>query len=278
MPIKTIMSAITMDQAEDEIRAAAELCEEASAHLELIVVGIAEPLPVGEYAAELTIEWQKLRRVALDAMARKTEQAQKILERFGISFGVASEFAEPSQLDDAIGLRAHYCDVVHLHRNALKIKDTATALIQGCLFQSSRPVLLVPAGMKATLRPQNVIIAWDSRLESARAVLNALEMMSHARDVRIVVVDPVASDARNGAEPGADIATYLARHGLKVTVDRLASGGRPVPDVLKQHATDVAADLIVMGAYGHSRLRERIFGGVTRSFIEEAKVPVLMAH
>jgi nucleotide-binding universal stress UspA family protein len=82
----------------------------------------------------------------------------------------------------------------------------------------------------------------------------------------------------DGAEPGADIAAYLARHGLTVTVDQLAGGGRPVADVLKQHATDIGADLIVMGAYSHSRIRERIFGGVTRSFIEGARLPVLMAH
>jgi nucleotide-binding universal stress UspA family protein len=278
MPIKTVLSVSMPDQPDDDIRASAQCCAEANAHLTLVLAGIAMPPPVGEYAAELTIEWQELRRVDLRALAEKRQRVQKILEQFEISFDVATEYAEPARLSDAIGLRAHCCDLILLHRSTLSAGDAASALLQGCLFQSARPLLLVPAGARAMLRPANVMIAWDSRSESARAVLAALEIISEARAVHVAIVDPVASSARDGAEPGADIAAYLARHGLNVTVDQLPSGGRPVSDVLKQHAIDVAADLIVMGAYGHSRLRERIFGGVTRSFIEDAGSAVLMVH
>lgn len=93
-----------------------------------------------------------------------------------------------------------------------------------------------------------------------------------------MLVDPLEGDEDQGAEPGADAAAYLARHGIKVTVDRLPSQGRTVASVLRRHATDTAADLLVMGAYGHSRLRERIFGGVTSAMIEEPTLPVLMAR
>ncbi|WP_353833965.1 universal stress protein [Mesorhizobium sp.] len=81
-----------------------------------------------------------------------------------------------------------------------------------------------------------------------------------------------------GAEPGADVAAYLARHGVNVTVDRLPSLDHSVVDVLRRHALDIAADLMVMGAYGHSRLRERIFGGVTVSMLEDPSMPILMAR
>jgi nucleotide-binding universal stress UspA family protein len=81
-----------------------------------------------------------------------------------------------------------------------------------------------------------------------------------------------------GQEPGADIATYLARQGVKATVDVVASSGRETSDVLRQQAADINADLIVMGGYGHSRMREWIFGGVTKSMIENPPVPVLLAH
>lgn len=278
MPIKTILSVSMPGQPDDDIRAAAQFCAECNAHLTLVLAGIATPPPAGEYSAELTIEWQELRRIELRALAERKRHAQAILERLEISFDIAAEYVGPAGLADAMGLRARYCDLVLLHRGALSAKDTASALLAGCLFQSARPVLLMPVGAKAMPRPGNVMIAWDSGLESARAVLAALEIMSGARAVRIAIVDPAASSARDGAEPGADLATYLARHGLNVTVDQLPSGGRPVAEVLKQHAVDVAADLIVMGAYGHSRLRERIFGGVTRSFVEGAGAAVLMAH
>lgn len=91
-------------------------------------------------------------------------------------------------------------------------------------------------------------------------------------------MDPVEGEARFGAEPGADAATYLARCGAKVTVDRLPSEGNTVASVLRRHAVDCAAEMLVMGAYGHSRLRQRILGGVTRSMIDEPPLPILMAR
>jgi len=122
------------------------------------------------------------------------------------------------------------------------------------------------------------MIAWDSRIESSQAVARSLSLLANTDQVSLVLVDPTEGDLDQGAEPGADAATYLARHGVKVTVDRLPSQGRTVASVLSQHATDTAADLLVMGAYGHSRLRQRIFGGVTSAMIEKPPLPVLMAR
>nr|WP_244422754.1 universal stress protein [Sinorhizobium meliloti] len=95
------------------------------------------------------------------------------------------------------------------------------------------------------------------------------------RGVHLVLVDP---KTKNGEEPGADVATYLARHRVKVTVDRLPSAGGPVEEVLAQHARDTSAGLIVIGAYGNSRIRERVFGGVTKSMIDAPILPVLMVR
>jgi nucleotide-binding universal stress UspA family protein len=96
--------------------------------------------------------------------------------------------------------------------------------------------------------------------------------------VRLVLVDPVTDEIDHGEEPGADIATYLARNGVTVSVDCVPSGGNSVAHVMRRHAVDMGADLMVMGAYGHSRLRERIFGGVTHSMLKDAAIPILMAH
>jgi nucleotide-binding universal stress UspA family protein len=148
---------------------------------------------------------------------------------------------------------------------------------EGALFYSARAVLLVPRRQSVTLLPKRVVLAWNSSLESTRAAREALDMMKNAEGVNVVLVDPVAS-RWNGHEPGADVAAYLARHGVKVTVDRLPSAGRSVDDVLNEHAIDTTADLIVIGAYGHTRLREMIFGGVTKAMIEAPIVPVLMVR
>lgn len=89
--------------------------------------------------------------------------------------------------------------------------------------------------------------------ESARAAREALEMMESAEEVNVVLIDPDVASTKNGEEPGADVATYLARHGIKVTVDRLPSAGRRVEEVLNQRAINSSADLLVMGAYASSR-------------------------
>jgi nucleotide-binding universal stress UspA family protein len=122
------------------------------------------------------------------------------------------------------------------------------------------------------------MVAWDARIEAARAVREAIDMLAAADDVHVVLVDPKAHLWDHGEEPGADIAAYLARHGAKVTVHRLPGQGMTVAEVLRRHAGDMAADLVVIGAYGHSRLRERIFGGTTKSMLEDATVPLFMAR
>ncbi len=103
-------------------------------------------------------------------------------------------------------------------------------------------------------------------------------MLRSAKEVRLALVDPVRGETGHGDEPGADAAAWLSRHGVKVSVDRIASSGEPVSTVLSRHAGDCGAQLIVMGGYGHSRLRERIFGGVTHSMLDGAKMPLFMAH
>ena len=123
MPIKTIMSVCSPDQSDDALKAAAELCASADAHLALVVVGIAVPPPAGEYAVELSFEWQELRRRDLDGIASKVSHAAQILERYGISFDIETEYAEPAWLDDAVGLRARYCDLVYLNRDILRADD-----------------------------------------------------------------------------------------------------------------------------------------------------------
>ncbi|MER8684890.1 universal stress protein [Mesorhizobium sp. M1405] len=147
-------------------------------------------------------------------------------------------------------------------------------VIDGGLFDTGRRVLVVPKGAEATLSPRRVLVGWDSRAEASRAVREALDVLSAAEEVRVALVDPEATCA----EPGADIAAYLTRRGARVSVDPLASAGKPVAMVLAQHAIDTSADMIVMGAYGSRRLRERLFGGVTRWIVGKPPLPLFLAR
>ena len=140
---------------------------------------------------------------------------------------------------------------------------------------SGRPVLVVPYVGRYPKLASNPLIAWKPTREAARAVGDALPLLKAARRATILVVDP---DEEDGAEPGAEIAVHLARHGVDAKVERTVSDGIDVADIILSRAADLDADLLVMGAYGHGRLRELVLGGVTRAILARMTLPVLMSH
>jgi nucleotide-binding universal stress UspA family protein len=125
---------------------------------------------------------------------------------------------------------------------------------------------------------KRVLIAWDAGREAARAASDALPLLRRADAVEVAVFDPQRARRNHGAQPGADIALFLARHGVKVSVHTQSGAGYDVGAQILSRAADTSADLIVMGAYGHARVRELVLGGVTRTVLEAMTVPVLMSH
>jgi len=122
------------------------------------------------------------------------------------------------------------------------------------------------------------LIAWNAGREAARAVRDALPLLKRMRSATVLVVDLKENPYGHGEEPGADIATHLARHGVKVEIDRWSIPDAKPAEVILSRAADYGSDLLVMGAYGHSRVRELVLGGVTRSILEQMTLPVLMSH
>jgi nucleotide-binding universal stress UspA family protein len=144
------------------------------------------------------------------------------------------------------------------------------------LFESGRPMIMVPYIQKAAFKVDNVMICWDGSRTAARAVADALPIIGNTGRAEIVIV--TNERGKEDEIEGADIGQHLARHGLKVEVHRISGGDIDVADALLSHAADSGADFMVMGGYGHSRLREFILGGVTRSIFQSMTVPVLISH
>jgi nucleotide-binding universal stress UspA family protein len=278
MAIKTLLAVTGPGLGKGDLRIAAYLCEQVDAHLSVLVVALAAPPPIGEYAATVSDIWFEQRQEEMKELEKRRAAVSEFLGATSVSADLSSEYQEIAWADEAIGRRARYADLTVIGPELLSRDTLKEKAIEGAVFSSGKPMLLIPEGSKPTLRPKRIMVAWDSRLEAARAVRESLDLLKGAEDVRIVLVDPVESDTGHGAEPGADIAAYLARHGVKVTVDRLPSQGRSVASTLREHSVDMAAELMVMGAYGHSRLRERIFGGTTKSMLGKQTIPVLMAR
>lgn len=278
MTITTILTVLGPNQGDRDLKLAADICAKAEAHLSVLAVGVASPVPIGTYADVMSDVWYVERQREAKKLGERVGTLNTTLAGTGLSGDVASEYVEMALVGEVIGRRARYADLTILGPSLMADDTVSESALDGALFRSGKPVLVVPETGDTSLAPKTVQIAWDGSLEAARAVHCARPMLQAAADVRVVLVDPVAGDAGQGGEPGADLAAYLARLGAKVAIDQLPSGGRPIADVLRQHAQDHAADMIVMGAYGHSRLRERIFGGVTRSMLDNVRLPLFIAH
>lgn len=146
------------------------------------------------------------------------------------------------------------------------------------LMHSGRPVLMVPEGVKLMVPPRRVVLAWQPRREASRALHDALPWLPRDARVDVLVVNPEATALGHGEAPGADIARHLARHGCQAKVEVVEKGGRSTGEAILEHCRGAVADLLVMGGFSHSRWREQVFGGVTRTVLNGARVPVLLSH
>ena len=137
---------------------------------------------------------------------------------------------------------------------------------------------VVPSGWESESIGKKILVDWNASREARRAVADALPFLVAASSVTLLVVDSNKRADRHGEEPGADIALYLARLGAHVEVEQVSSRGSPVADIILSHVASRGADMIVIGAYSHARSVEMVFGGVTRTLLTKATVPVLMSR
>ncbi len=150
------------------------------------------------------------------------------------------------------------------------------ALVEAVLFGSGQPIYLIPEQFKGSGAVRNVLVAWCDTRESARALAEAMPFLRVATNVRLVTVETAGLTDEH--EDPINITAHLRRHGAKAEVRRIEAARRSTSEALLQEASKMAADLIVMGAYGHSRFREWTIGGTTREMIARAGIPIFVAH
>ncbi|HZR63074.1 MAG TPA: universal stress protein [Xanthobacteraceae bacterium] len=220
----------------------------------------------------------------IETQQRDSEAAAKAaLDRFAAAASRAGVSAEPVKVaasfagaGEQFGLIARRFDLVVVGQ-AEPGKDNVEELIaESALFESGRPVIVVPYIQKAPLKLDRVMVCWDGSRAATRAIGDAMPLLERAGSVELVI----AGNERGKRDeiPGADMGQHLARHGLKVDVKRITGGNIDVADALLSHAADANIDFVVMGGYGHSRLREFVLGGVTRSILRAMTTPTLLSH
>jgi nucleotide-binding universal stress UspA family protein len=212
-------------------------------------------------------------------VSRQEKNLRDSFEKAASSGGLQAEWRSVRHLvaEDMV-VHARYADLTIVGRPESAGRDAIPLdLPQTLVLASGRPVLLLPPEPPPSAG-RRVLVGWNAGREATRAVGDALPFLAGAEAVELLVVDHERHPADHGEEPGADIARHLARHGVRVDVRRMASGGEDVGRLIFSRASAFGADLVVMGAYGHSRLTELVFGGVTRTALHEAKLPVLMSR
>ena len=193
--------------------------------------------------------------------------------------GLSSEWrVADGYVDEILAAEARVADLVIVGQAEPDSPPTTTPadLAEGIAMAAECPVLIVPYIGAAKPPGKTVMLCWNDSREAKHAATAALPLLVAADKVIVLIIDPKADRSRE--EPGADVAVWLARHGVKVTVQRDSAADSDVGGVILSRAADSDVDLIVMGIYGHSRMRERVLGGASRTLLASMTAPLLVAH
>ncbi len=240
------------------------------------------PLPDEPLAYEPTVVagvWAELlSRARQDAEAER-KRVETRLKQFERECELRNAEALSRDLGRVAAVHARYADVAVMTRPGDGVgAELREEIIEGVLFHSGRPALVAPPGWSGATIGKRVVVAWDASREATRALSEADDILEFAEAVTVVTVDAKPKMFGHGDQPGANIAAHLSRRGLPAEVRNVDSMGRSASLAILEEANALGADLVVMGGYAHSRLRELVFGGATRELLRTANVPLLMAH
>jgi nucleotide-binding universal stress UspA family protein len=215
--------------------------------------------------------------------AENLAAAQQAANRFEAAVKRQGVSAEHRIVESSLGSAANRFGRIARHFDLSVVGQTAPDLalpedliIEAALFESGRPIVVVPYIQQEDLRLDHVVVCWDHSRNAARAAADALPFLLRSKKVEIVMV--TRADSKYDDLPGAGFAEHLARHDLNVELKRLIAPDMDVSNAILSYVADTGADFVVMGGYGHSRLREFVLGGATRGMLQAMTVPVLMAH
>jgi nucleotide-binding universal stress UspA family protein len=219
-----------------------------------------------------------------DALRRDNEIAAKAaIDQFAAATTRAGVSAEPRMLStslanagDQFSRIARRFDLAIVGQAKPEGNAIEAIISENTLFESGRPVIVVPYIHKAPFKLDRVMVCWDGSRPAVRAIADAMPLLERAGNIKVVII--TNERGKQDEIEGADMGQHLARHGLKVEVNRITRDNLDVANVLLSHSSDSDADFIVMGGYGHSRLREFVLGGVTRTILHSMTVPTLMSH
>jgi nucleotide-binding universal stress UspA family protein len=275
MSIKDLLVVLDADGKQGPAHAFAQsLAEKVGAHLTAVGVALQFIAPVsfaGDYPYALLEEATEQSRKALEGAYDKLRASTPA----GVQTDVVMIEALSGIASAKLGELARHFDITIVGQDDLGGVGDESGLISAVLFGSGRPVFLVPYIQRGPAKIDHAIVAWDGGLAASRALAGAMPLLKTCSRVEVVTIAP--KDEPVEELPGFNITRHLARHGVKAELRQLAPADE-IGGAILSHATNSGADFLVMGGYGHSRVREFIFGGTTRQILSSMTLPVLMVH
>ena len=283
MERQTALLVVDADCSDDQIRHYIATLPDDGVHLSVMAVGVAPSLPMWAYGSApygpiiFPDTWHDAYREGGTEVTTRADAIEKLLQNASVSGDVTTAFCEAPALGDRVAARAGLADLVFIDAGLPLADYSFQQTLEGVLFQTPVAAVLNAKGIDAVIHAKHPMLAWDGSLPALRALHRALPILRRADVVTILVIDP-DPHGPEGENPGSDVATWLTRHGCNVTVQQSPSGGQDIGHCILDRATDLGADLIVMGAYVHSRARQRILGGTTQIMVTQKKHATLLAH
>lgn len=280
MTYKTILVSLNdLERNEALLTGAADLARKFDSHLRgLYVIPAVEVYPAADFGMPVVFEGNR------DIYLKAQKSVQDLFESITQVAGVRNDFVvvdsiTPDVADHVVDY-ARRADIAIISQgpDVDGLSVTGRNFVEQVLLSTGRPTLVLPRKVQTELVADLVIVGWSGRRESARAAFDSIPLLTCANEVRVVWVDPEKERSHAGNLPGADLAESLSRHGVKASIDPLSTGGSEAGEALLTKISDSGAGLLVMGAYGHSRLSEFILGGATRSVLKSMNCPVLFSH
>lgn len=275
---KTIFTPLTVSDANPvELVYAAALSTAQNAHLDVLCLGIDRtPITYSEIGSNAFIMQNAIEEAHERANVIR-EHVETTLPLEAIRWECRSSVAPAGGVGRTVACQARFADLAVVALPYAKgLPADASLVLESLLFESDCPCIVVPPG-QTSAQPESVVIAWNESDEALRAIRAAMPLLKAVNFVHIAIVDPPETGPER-SDPGGALAVFLARHDVRCDIQVMSRQGLGISDRLAHYVLETGSDMLVMGGYGHSRLREAVLGGATRDMLEHSTVPVLMAH
>ena len=280
MPYKTILTYLPDERTMDRVLdAALPVVQDHNAHFIGLHVVPRVPVMFAVAAAEIP---QSIIQQQQEMLQREADTLKDAFyarcEKAGVKAEWRSNKIEHAGMAAEIVSQSLCADLIVMTQQEEDEFGLGVDLPSQVVLDTGRPVLVIPHSGKFTSIGQRIVVAWNGSREAARAAFDATPFMQKAKSVRVLAIDPQCREGYDNIALGDEMALCLARHDIKAEASVTTSGSISVGDELLNHLADEGCDLLVMGCYGHSRLRETLFGGVTQNLLDHMTAPVLMSH